>query len=319
MATGTFDILVAERLDPSAMERLAAVGAVRSASACDQATLLREIATADALIVRTYSQVTAAVIEAGTMLKVIGRAGVGLENIDLVAARKRGITVVYTPDAASDSVAEFTLGLMLALERSLLPGEAMLRQGRFVDARRTLVGRQLRGLTLGIVGMGRIGRRVASICHRALEMTVLYNDVVEIEHLDFAAAAASKERVWGESDVVSLHLPLTELTRHLVNADVLSQFQPQATLINTSRGAVVDGAALAAALSAGQLAGAALDVYDPEPPPADCPLLNAPNVLLSPHLASRTTVAQARTNDVVDDVIAALRGERVRYPAFTGR
>jgi phosphoglycerate dehydrogenase-like enzyme len=109
------------------------------------------------------------------------------------------------------------------------------------------------------------------------------------------------------------------LTFHLVNAEVLSQFQPRATLINTSRGAVVDAAALAAALSAGQLAGAALDVHDPEPPPADYPLLSAPNVLLSPHIASRTTVAQARMNDVVDDVIAALRGDRVRHRAFTGR
>ena len=319
MATVRFDILVAEQLDPSAMERLAAAGEVRSASACDQATLLREIATADALIVRTYSQVTAAVIEAGTKLKVIGRAGAGLENIDLAAAHARGITVVYTPEAGSDSVAEFTMGLMLALERSLLPGEAMLRQGRFVEARRTLVGRQLRGLTLGIVGMGRIGRRVARICRQALEMTVLYNDIVEIEHLDFTATAASKERIWGESDVVSLHVPLTELTFHLVNAEVLSQFQLRATLINTSRGAVVDAATLAAALSAGQLAGAALDVHDPEPPPADYPLLSVPNVLLSPHIASRTTVAQARMNDVVDDVIAALRGDRARHRAFTGR
>ncbi|HUU84636.1 MAG TPA: NAD(P)-dependent oxidoreductase [Phycisphaerae bacterium] len=315
MPSDRFDILVAEPLEASAMDRLAEVGEVRSASNYDPATLIREVAGADALIVRTYSRVTAAVIEAGDRLKVIGRAGVGLENIDLAAARERGITVVYTPQAGSQSVAEHTVGLMLALERRLATGEAMLREGRFAEARRTLVGREFRGLTLGIVGMGRIGRRVARMCRRAFDMTVLYNDIVEIGYLDFVATPVSKERVWAESDVISLHVPLTELTRHLVNAEALKQFQPAATLINTARGAVVDAAALAAALAAGELAGAAIDVHEPEPPPPDYPLLGAPNVLLSPHIAARTTVARARMNDVVDDVIAALTGDRIRYPA----
>lgn len=315
MAANRPDILVAEPLEASAMKRLAEVGEVRSVSACDESALVSEVGGAEALIVRTYSQVTAAVIEAGVKLKVIGRAGVGLENIDLAAARRRGITVVYTPEAGSDSVAEHTVALMLALERQLLTGEAMLRQGRFAEARRTLVGRELRGLTVGIVGLGRIGRRVARICRRAFDTAVLYNDIVEIGYLDFAATAVSKERIWTESDVVSLHVPLTDLTRHLVDAEVLRQFKPEATLINTARGAVVDPAALAAALSAGQLAGAAIDVYDPEPPAPDDPLLSAPNVLLTPHVAARTTLARARTNEVVDDVIAALTGNRVRYPA----
>lgn len=297
------------------MERLAEAGNVRSASACNESALMGEVGGAEALIVRTYSQVTAAVIEAGANLKVIARAGVGLENIDLAAARDRGILVVYTPQAGSDSVAEHTVGLMLALERRLLTGEAMLRQGRFTEARRTLIGRELRGLTLGIVGMGRIGRRVARICRRAFDMTILYNDIVEIGYLDFDATAVSKARIWTESDVISLHVPLTNLTRRLINADVLRRFRPTATLINTARGAVVDAAALAGALSAGQLAGAAVDVYDPEPPPPDDPLLAAPNVLLTPHLAARTTVAQAGVNDVVDDVIAALTGNQVQYPA----
>lgn len=315
MAGNDFDILLVESFDESAVQRLERAGRLRRASACDEGTLVDEVPGADALLVRTYAQVTAAVIEAGKRLKVIGRGGVGLENIDLRAARDRGVPVVYTPAAASDSVAEFTVGLMLALERHLVRGEAMVRGERFLEARGTLIGRQLRGLTLGIVGLGRIGRRVGRIARTGLGMSVIYNDIVEIRDLDYAVTPADKGRIWAESDVVSLHVPLTSLTRHLVNAEVLARFKPTSTLINTSRGAVVDDSALGAALSAGQLAGAALDVYETEPPPPDHPLLAAPNVLLSPHVAARTGVGLARMNDVVDDVIAVLNGKPPAYPA----
>ena len=315
MAGNEFDILLVESFDESAVQRLERAGRLRRASACDEGTLVDEVPGADALLVRTYAQVTAAVIEAGKRLKVIGRGGVGLENIDLRAARDRGVPVVYTPAAASDSVAEFTVGLMLALERHLVRGEAMVRGERFLEARGTLIGRQLRGLTLGIVGLGRIGRRVGRIARTGLGMSVIYNDIVEIRDLDYAVTPADKGRIWAESDVVSLHVPLTSLTRHLVNAEVLARFKPTSTLINTSRGAVVDGPALGAALSAGQLAGAAIDVYETEPPPPDHPLLAAPNVLLSPHVAARTGVGLARMNDVVDDVIAVLNGKPPAYPA----
>lgn len=315
MAGNEFDILLVESFDESAVQRLERAGRLRRASACDEGTLVGEVPGADALLVRTYAQVTAAVIEAGKRLKVIGRGGVGLENIDLRAARDRGVPVVYTPAAASDSVAEFTVGLMLAVERHLVRGEAMVRGERFLEARGTLIGRQLRGLTLGIVGLGRIGRRVGRIARTGLGMSVIYNDIVEIRDLDYEVTPAEKGRIWAESDVVSLHVPLTSLTRHLVNADVLARFKPTSTLINTSRGAVVDDSALGAALSAGQLAGAAIDVYETEPPPPDHPLLAAPNVLLSPHVAARTGVGLARMNDVVDDVIAVLNGEPPAYPA----
>lgn len=312
MPRNGFDILVAEAFDDSALERLARIGRLRRASGLDEQTLTREVPGADALLVRTYAQVTKAVIAAGDRLKVIGRGGVGLENIDLAAARRRGIMVVYTPAAASDSVAEYTVALMLALERHIVRGEAMVREGRFLEARGTLVGRQLRGLTLGIVGLGRIGSRVGRIARQGLGMTVLYNDIREFEDLDYEATPVDKERIWSNSDVVSLHVPLT---RHLVDSKVLARFRPTTTLINTSRGAVVDGPALAAALSARRLAGAATDVYEMEPPGPDDPLFQAPNVLLSPHIAARTGVGLARMNDVVDDVIAVLNGQLPVYPA----
>ena len=314
------DILVAGSFDDSAIERLGRVGAVRFASDSEEATLVREVAGADALLARTYARVTARVIEAGSALKVIGRAGVGLDNIDLAAARRCGVRVVYTPAAASDTVAEFAVGLMLGLERRIARGQALLREGRFIEARQSLVGRQMRGLTLGIVGMGRIGGRVGRICRCGLGMAVRYNDIVDIGGLDFEAEAVSKDRIWCESDVVSLHVPLTDLTRGLVNAEVLDRFRPGATLINTSRGAVVDTTALATALehaATGKdgLAGAALDVYEQEPPPPEHPLLAAPNALLTPHIAARTGVGLARMNDVVDDVLAVLAGAEPQYPA----
>ncbi len=309
-------ILVAEAFDASAVARLERAGGVRCLAACDETTLLREVPQADALLVRTYARVTRAVIEAGARLKVIGRGGVGLDNIDLRAARERGVAVVYTPAAASDTVAEFTIGLILALERQLLRGDTMVRGGRFLEARGALVGRQLRGLTLGIVGLGRIGRRVGRIARLGLGMRVIYNDIVTIGDLDYDAVPVEKRRVWADSDVVSLHVPLTRLTRRLVNADVLKQFKATATLVNTSRGAVVDGAALAEALTAGTLAGAAVDVFEDEPPPPGHPLLSAPNVLLSPHVAARSDVGLARMNDVVDDVIAVLEGRSPSYPTL---
>jgi D-3-phosphoglycerate dehydrogenase len=315
MAQDRLDILVAETFDDSALERLAHVGRLRRASALDEETLAREVPGADALLVRTYAPVTRAVIEAGDRLKVIGRGGVGLENIDLAAARQRGIAVVYTPAAASDSVAEYTIGLMLALERQMVRGDAMVRQDRFLEARGALVGRQLRGLTLGIVGLGRIGGRVGRIACQGLGMTVFYNDIRDIEDVGYQATPVEKARIWSASDVVSLHVPLTRLTRHLVDGDVLARFKPSTMLINTSRGAVVDGEALAAALSAGRLAGAATDVYETEPPRPDDALLQAPNALLSPHVAARTGVGLARMNDVVDDVIAVLSGHPPAYPA----
>jgi len=309
------DILLAENLDDAGLTRLAAVGRLRRAGAADEATLVREIAGAHALLVRSYAQVTERVIHAGRDLRVIGRAGVGLENVDLAAARRHGVAVVYTPAAASDSVAEFTVGLVIALERHLPTGQAMIREGRFLEARKTLLGRELRGLTLGIVGMGRIGRRVARIGHCGLGMAVLYNDLLPVEDLEFPAEAVAKERVWTESDVVSLHVPLTRLTHHLVDAAVLGRFKPSATLINTARGAVLDSLALARALREGRIAGAALDVHEIEPIRPDNPLLSAPKVLLTPHLAARTGTGLANMNGVVDDVVAVLEGREPRYPA----
>ncbi len=307
---------MAERFDDAAVARMRSAGHVTELESCDEAALMEAVVDCDALLVRTASQVTRAVIDRASRLRVIGRGGVGLDHIDLEAARQRGIAVVHTPAAATDAVADLTLGLMIGLVRKIGLGDGMLRDGRFVEARRRCVGPELRELTVGIVGLGRIGKAVARRCRHGFGMTVLYNDIVDPGLLDFVASPREKSRLYEESDVVSLHVPLTEQTRRLIDEGALARFKQGSILINTARGAVVDGLAVAVSLASGRLGGAALDVFDPEPLPADHPLLTAPNAILTPHLGARSHGGLTRMSDVVDDVLAVLAGETPRFAAW---
>ncbi len=313
-------IVVAERLSESAMARLQAAGQVVVLDSCDEPTLSDAVRQADALVVRTYSTVTAAVIgtarETGR-LKVIGRAGVGVDNIDLRAAAEAGIPVVHTPAACTFAVAELTVGLIVAVQRRIAFFDQRVRQGEFASLRAEGgLTPELQHQTLGIIGMGRIGRAVGRRMHDGLGMRIIYHDIREIGYLPFAAESRdSAEVVYAEADVVSLHVPLTELTRGMVDAAALRRFKPGAYLVNTSRGPVVQAAPLAEALKERRLAGAAIDVFDPEPPPPDHPLLAAPNCVLTPHVASRSREGLAAMNDVVDDVIAVLAGKAPQYVA----
>ena len=313
MVDTPWHIVLAERFDEAAVARLRLAGRVTQLNRCDEPTLIAAVGDCDALLVRTGSRVTRSVIDRAERLRVIGRAGVGLDGIDLVAARERGIAVVYTPAAATEAVADLTLGLMIASVRRLSIGETLLRDGRFDEARRECIGPELGELTVGIVGLGRIGRAVGRRCRHGFGMTVLYNDIVEPGLLDFVASRREKARLFEESDILSLHVPLTEQTRNMVDRAALARFKPGSILINTSRGAVVDEVAVAEALEAGRLAGAGFDVFISEPPPADHPLLKAPNAVLTPHLGARSPSGLARMNDVVDDVLAVLRGETPRF------
>lgn len=314
MSDAIFKIVVAERLSDSAMDRLRSVGEVVELAFCDPATLLAAMNDCSALVVRSYADVTDTVFRAAPNLKVVGRAGVGVENIDLAAAARAGVVVVHTPAASTQAVAELVIGFIIELERRMHWAQQELRQEAFMSARLRLAGRQLGEMTLGIIGFGRIGQRVAEIVHRAFAMRVLFDDIREIEHDTSAAEQVSKDEIYAGADVVSLHVPLTDQTRHLINAAALGKMKKSALLINTSRGAVVDTMALAHALSSGELAGAAIDVFDLEPPPADHPLLKAPNCILTPHIGSRTQSSLASMNDVVDDVIAVLQGRPPRHP-----
>lgn len=309
-----FRVVIAENYG-RAVDRLREIADVMCLDSCDESAILKAVADADALLVRSYAIVNARVLDSAPHLKVIGRGGAGLDNIDVATAKRRGIVVVHTPAAATQSVAEHTLGMMLALERQWVESDRAVREGRFAEFRSRVRFRQLSDLTLGIVGMGRIGSAVAKTAHDGFKMNVVYNDILAVGPFSYATSIKQKSDLYEIADIVSLHVPLTDETRGLIDADALKHFRPTTTLINTSRGAVVDLVALAKALSEHRIAGAALDVFEQEPPPPSHPILNCPNVLLSPHAAARTANALARMDGVVDDVIRVLQGEKPHFPA----
>ncbi|MGQ9548688.1 MAG: hydroxyacid dehydrogenase [Roseiflexus sp.] len=252
---------------------------------------------------------------AGSTLRAICRPGIGVDNIDISAATKRGILVINTPDGPTESTAEHAVALLLALAKQVGASDRILRAEGWHAAR--LRGIEVRGKTLGIVGLGRIGRRVAQICRYGLEMRVLAYDPLVSEET-FAVTdverAATLNDLLPQVQFLSLHCALTPETRHLIGRRELELLPPGAMLINVSRGAVVDQAALIAALNSGHLAGAGLDVFDPEPLPRDHPLLRLPNVIATPHIASYTTDgARAMHIGVAQQVIQLLRGERPPY------
>jgi D-3-phosphoglycerate dehydrogenase/(S)-sulfolactate dehydrogenase len=251
--------------------------------------------------------VTARVLDTAPGLKVIARTGVGYETIDVPAATARGIPVCITAGANRTSVAELTIALMLSLARRLPENLDLVQQGGW----KQLMGTELAGKTLGIAGLGQIGKAVAQRA-RAFEMNLLAADPFP----DFGFAEANRvrllplEQLLGESDFVSLHLFLNSLNRHLINAERLALMKPTAYLINTSRGGIVDSAALYEAIRARRIAGAALDVMEQEPPD-DSPLRGLPNVLLTPHIGGASVESRERTALMAaESVLAALRGER---------
>jgi len=307
--------LFTEPYSQQAVARVEQVGSATVLDACDEVHLVEAVPLADALLVRTATRVTKRVLDHASRLRVIGRGGAGVDNIDLAAARARGVVVVHTPDAATDAVADLTVGLMLSLIRNLYAGDRAVRSGRFVEGRAGHLGRELGSLTLGVIGMGRAGRAVARRCALGFGMPIVYNDIVDVEALEVSAPSVSKAALYQRADIVTLHVPLTDTTRGLINDEALSLFKSGSYLINASRGAVIDASAVARALSEGRLAGAAIDVFDPEPPPPDHPLLTAPNTLLTPHIGARTHNAQQRMNAVVEDVIGVLNGQPPKHPA----
>jgi D-3-phosphoglycerate dehydrogenase len=252
--------------------------------------LTRCIDKYDVLVVRSATRVTREIINAGEKLKIIARAGAGLDNIDVNAAEARNIKVLNTPEAPTIAVAELVLGLMLAWVRQLPRADASVKQGKWEKTK--LVGSELRGKTLGIVGTGRIGRAVGHKA-KAFLMNLLVYDIVQ--NAEFAERTGARyvdlNKLLRESDFITLHVPLTDETRHMIGKQELKLMKPTAVLINTSRGEVVDEAALVEALERGRIAGACLDVYEREPP-KDSRLLKLPNVLLTPHIGASTFEAQ---------------------------
>lgn len=266
----------------------------------------------DALIVRSQTQVPAEIIEAGEKLKVIGRAGVGVDNIDVAAATKKGIVVVNAPTANTVSAAEYTIALMLALSRNIPKANSQLKSGRW--QRKELVGTELRNKTLGIIGLGNVGSEVAKRA-QAFEMCVIAHDpFVSTNYArKLKVDLVPLDQLLEQSDFITLHVPLTATTKGLIGAEELAKVKPTARIINCARGGLVDEEALVKAIEDEKIAGAAFDVFSTEPV-TDSSRFKSDKIVVTPHLGASTIEAQANVaKDIAEQVLTVLRGEHPRY------
>jgi len=257
----------------------------------------------DAFIVRSRTKIDRAVLDRAARLRLVARPGTGLDNVDVEYAKSKGITVVNSPESLVEGVAEHVVLLMLALSRKLVTADVGTRAGKWEKS--MLMGKELKGKVLGIVGLGRIGKRIAEIA-KTLGMSVLFYDVITIPP-EVAASLGAKvvglDELFRGSDYITLHVPMTQDTAHMVGTQRLGQMKKTACLINTSRGGVIDEAALASALQSGAVAGAALDVFEKEPPTG--PILTAPNTILTPHIGGQTEEAQVNAIVVIGEKVRA--------------
>jgi D-3-phosphoglycerate dehydrogenase len=260
------------------------------------------------VIVRSRTKLTKEMIDNANNCKIIARVGVGLDNIDLDAAKAKNIRVINAVEGAMNAVAEQVLGLMLSLARNIVRADREIRKGNWL--KKELMGSELRGKYLGIVGLGNIGKRLGRIA-RALNMNIIGYDVIPIDEefsKEVGLMKTDLDTLLQSSDYVSLHVPLLDSTYHLINAEKLSTMKKTACVINTSRGGVVDEEALYDALKNGKLGGAALDVFEKEPA-TDNPLVTLPNVILTPHIGAQTKEAQSlAANVIAEKIIQILRG-----------
>jgi len=300
-------VLVSDKLAPEGLAVLAAAAAdgelefdVRPGMSSDE--LIAAIPSYDALIIRSATTVTREVIEAATRLRAVGRAGIGVDNVDVGAATRRGIAVMNTPGGNNVTTAEHAISMMLALARSIPQATASMKAGKWEKSKFT--GVEICGKKLGLIGIGNIGRIVAQLA-QGLNMKVVAFDpfIPEEKANEMGVELLDLDELLRGSDFVSVHVPLTTETRGLIDAAALAKMKRGARLINCARGGIVDEAALAAALRSGALAGAALDVFEQEPTPADNPLLGLDNLVCTPHLGAATAEAQVNVSVAVAEQI----------------
>ncbi len=309
-------VVLSEDIHADGRAILARRARVSVAAGVGEAELSRAVGDADGLVMRANGRVSEAVLDAAPRLRVIGRHGVGLDNIDLAAAQRRGVPVVHTPHANTIAVAEHTVACLLALVRHLREQDRAARIGDW-RARDRLLGMELHGKVVGVLGFGNIGQRVASILHCGFGMTVVYSDPLPRDGVaaELGARCVDLMTLLRTADVLTVHVPLTAATRELLGAERLAELAPHALLVNVARGGIVDEHALLAACSDGRLAGAALDVFVDEPLPVGHPLTACERILLTPHSAAMTHEAARRMSLVVEDVLAVLDGRPPKYPA----
>lgn len=305
-------ILLTDGLEENGQEILRAKAQTDNRSGISAEELLQVVGEYDALIVRGRTKVTPAVFDAGKKLKVVGRSGVGVDNIDLNAAKQHNVTVVNAPIATTIAVAELTLGLMLAVLREIPRADAGMKEGKWL--KKELEGGELWENTLGIIGFGRIGQAVAKRA-AAFDMKIIaYDPIVSADDIrKLGAEPVSLGELFTRSDIITIHTPLTDSTRNILNAEAFAKMKKGVYIVCAARGGVIDEAALLAALDSGHVAGAGLDVFATEPP-GQSPLVTHPKVVATPHIGGQTVQAQRRAaNDIATEVLAALEGKPLRW------
>jgi D-3-phosphoglycerate dehydrogenase len=306
-------VLVLDKLSPEArgifLDRDIAIDERLDLKAAD---LLRAVEDCDALIIRSSSQIDEAVLSAARRLKVVGRAGIGLDNVDVKAATRRGVIVMNTPGASTTTTAELAVAMLLALSRNIAQADASMRRGEW--RRQAFVGHEVSGKQAGILGLGRIGLGVAQRLQKLGMKVVAYDPFVSGElAARYEIPLLELDELLASSDYVSLHAALTDRTQHLLGARELALIKKGAMIVNCARGALIDERALLEALEDGRVGGAALDVFEQEPPPPDHPLFGSPKVVVTPHLGASTVEAQAKVStEIAEQVADALLGREVR-------
>lgn len=310
-----FKFLLYEPIHEVGVQVLRAAGEVRVASSTDEDTIIKEIADIDGAILRARGALTRRILEHAPKLKVAGRHGTGVDNIDIPAATEFGVQIVNTPEATTEAVAEHTVGLMVALSKKIVYADANTRAGRW-NVRYSIEGREMCGRTVGVVGFGRIGRRVAQICHHGFGMNVLYYDVVAAPEMEkeLGARKVSLEELIRTAEYITVHVPLLPETKKMFGEAQFAMMRPDALFFNNARGAVVDEKALYKALVEKRIAGAGIDVFEQEPTPSDNPLFTLDNVIVTPHMASATSEAMLKMALVAEDIVAVCQGKPPKYP-----
>ncbi len=305
-------ILVTDGLDQGGLDILSASAQMDDRNGISPEDLLKAIPDYDALIVRGRTKVTAAVFEAAKSLKVVGRAGVGVDNIDLVAAKAHGVTVVNSPIATSVAVAELTLGLMLAVAREIPRGDATMKAGKWI--KKELEGAELYGKTLGIIGFGRIGAETGKRA-AAFGMSIIgYDPLIPADEIQRRGGEpVSLADLYARADVITLHVPLTPESKNLINAAAIAAMKPGVRIVCAARGGIIDEAALLEGLNSGKVAAVGLDVFATEPP-GSTELVLHPRAVCVPHIGAQTVEPQARaSDDNASEILSAIGGKELPW------
>lgn len=312
-----FKVLLYEPIHNEGTEILEGKCDLIYAASYEEEDLIGQAADADAIIIRANGSVSKAIIESSSKLKVIGRHGVGLDTVDLEAAKKCGVRVVYTPMANKESVAEHFVGLALILAKKMRLADIALRDCQW-QVRYEYIGTELFGKTLGVLGFGRIGQQTARICRHGFNMSILYYDQIDYpeSEAELNAKRVDEETLFSDADFVSINMPLLPETRHFVNSDLLNLMKPSAFLINMARGPIWRETDVVSALKDKRIAGAGSDVYEIEPITPDNPLLKLDNFVGTPHMSAHTEEGMIRMSLVAKDVLAVLEGKEPEFAVF---